>query len=68
VFGGLSDSANEVYEVTIRKNCCSQSIWPGRYSFAIEGATAAISGNLDVLGMMILPFATALGGGIIAIC
>ena len=33
--------------------------------FAIEGATAAISGNLDVLGLMVLAFATALGGGII---
>ena len=33
--------------------------------FAIEGATAAISGNLDVLGLIVLAFATALGGGII---
>jgi uncharacterized membrane protein YeiH len=37
----------------------------GTLLFAIEGATAAISGNLDFLGLMVLAFATALGGGII---
>jgi uncharacterized membrane protein YeiH len=37
----------------------------GTLLFAIEGATAAISGDLDVLGLMVLAFATALGGGII---
>jgi len=37
----------------------------GTVLFATEGATAAISGNLDVLGLMVLAFATALGGGII---
>jgi uncharacterized membrane protein YeiH len=37
----------------------------GTLLFAIEGATAAISGNLDLLGLMVLAFATALGGGII---
>jgi hypothetical protein len=37
----------------------------GTLRFAIEGATAAISGNLDLLGLMVLAFATALGGGII---
>jgi len=36
----------------------------GTLLFAIEGATAAIAGNLD-LGLMVLAFATALGGGII---
>jgi uncharacterized membrane protein YeiH len=36
----------------------------GTLLFAIEGATAAISGNLDFLGLMVLAFATALGGGI----
>jgi len=30
----------------------------GTLLFAIEGATAAISGNLDVLGLMVLAFAT----------
>ena len=37
----------------------------GTLLFAIEGATAAIGGNLDLLGLMVLAFATALGGGII---
>jgi uncharacterized membrane protein YeiH len=37
----------------------------GTLLFAIEGATAAISGNLDVLGLIVLAFATAFGGGII---
>ena len=32
----------------------------GTLLFAIEGATAAISGNLDLLGLMVLAFATAL--------
>jgi uncharacterized membrane protein YeiH len=37
----------------------------GTLLFGIEGATAAIAGNLDLLGVMVLAFATALGGGII---
>src|ERR1700728_610099 len=37
----------------------------GTLVFAIEGATAAVRGNLDLLGLMVLAFATALGGGII---
>jgi uncharacterized membrane protein YeiH len=37
----------------------------GTFVFAVEGAMAAIQGNLDLLGLMVLAFATALGGGII---
>jgi uncharacterized membrane protein YeiH len=37
----------------------------GTLLFAIEGASAAITGRLDLLGLMVLAFATALGGGII---
>ncbi|HTS56674.1 MAG TPA: TRIC cation channel family protein [Terriglobales bacterium] len=37
----------------------------GTLLFAIEGASAAIAGKLDLLGVMVLAFATALGGGII---
>ena len=33
--------------------------------FAIEGARAAIAGRLDLFGVLVLAFATALGGGII---
>lgn len=37
----------------------------GTFVFAVEGANAAIQGNLDILGLMVLAFATALGGGIV---
>jgi uncharacterized membrane protein YeiH len=36
----------------------------GTLLFGIEGATAAVNGNLDFLGLMVLAFATALAGGI----
>jgi uncharacterized membrane protein YeiH len=35
----------------------------GTFVFAVEGATAAMRGNLDLLGLMVLAFATALCGG-----
>jgi uncharacterized membrane protein YeiH len=37
----------------------------GTFLFGLEGASAATRGNLDLLGLMVLAFATALGGGII---
>jgi len=37
----------------------------GTYLFAVEGAMAAIHGNLDFLGMVVIAFVTAVGGGII---
>ncbi len=37
----------------------------GTFFFALEGGMAAAKGNLDLLGVMVLAFATALGGGII---
>jgi uncharacterized membrane protein YeiH len=37
----------------------------GTLVFAVEGAAAAMRANLDLLGLMVLAFATALGGGII---
>jgi uncharacterized membrane protein YeiH len=37
----------------------------GTLVFAIEGAMAAVDGRLDVIGIMVLAFTTALGGGII---
>ena len=36
----------------------------GTFLFAIEGATAAADADLDLLGLMVLAFATALVGGI----
>jgi uncharacterized membrane protein YeiH len=37
----------------------------GTLLFAIEGATTAVANHLDLLGILILGFATAVGGGII---
>src|SRR5258707_4682047 len=37
----------------------------GTFVFAVEGAGAAAAAHLDFLGVMVLSFATALGGGII---
>ena len=37
----------------------------GTLLFGIEGATAAIAGHLDLLGLTVLAFSTALAGGII---
>ncbi len=37
----------------------------GTLFFGIEGAMAAIAGNLDLLGLLVLAAATAFGGGII---
>jgi uncharacterized membrane protein YeiH len=37
----------------------------GIFVFAAEGALAAMRGNLDLLGLMVLSFATALCGGIV---
>jgi uncharacterized membrane protein YeiH len=37
----------------------------GTMVFAIEGAMAAVDGNLDLIGILVLAFCTALGGGII---
>jgi uncharacterized membrane protein YeiH len=36
----------------------------GTFLFAIEGATAAVAADLDLLGLMVLAFSTALAGGI----
>jgi uncharacterized membrane protein YeiH len=37
----------------------------GTLVFAVEGALAAVNGNLDLIGIMVLAFCTALGGGIV---
>ena len=37
----------------------------GTFIFALEGALAAVEGDLDLFGLLVLSFATALGGGII---
>ncbi len=37
----------------------------GTLVFAIEGAMAAVNGNLDLIGIVVLAFCTALGGGLV---
>jgi uncharacterized membrane protein YeiH len=37
----------------------------GTFVFALEGGLAGIAGHLDLLGISVLAFATALGGGLI---
>jgi uncharacterized membrane protein YeiH len=37
----------------------------GAFVFAVEGAMAGIRGQLDLLGLLVVSFATALGGGMI---
>jgi uncharacterized membrane protein YeiH len=37
----------------------------GTFVFAIEGALAALAGRLDPIGVLVLAFLTALGGGIV---
>jgi uncharacterized membrane protein YeiH len=37
----------------------------GTFIFGVEGATSAIQGDLDLFGIMVLAFATALAGGLI---
>ncbi len=37
----------------------------GTFLFGLEGALTAIAGNLDLLGVLVLSFATALAGGVV---
>lgn len=37
----------------------------GTFLFAVEGADAAIRGGLDLLGLLVLAFSTALAGGVV---
>lgn len=37
----------------------------GTVLFAVEGAMAALKGGLDLFGVLVLSFATALGGGVV---
>lgn len=37
----------------------------GTFLFGLEGALTAIAGGLDLLGVLVLAFATALAGGVV---
>lgn len=49
----------------IRKQVVLAADLAGTVVFAIEGATAAIHAGLDLLGVVVLSFIVALGGGIV---
>lgn len=51
--------------VMIRKQVVLAADLAGTVVFAIEGATAAIHAGLDLLGVVVLSFIVALGGGIV---
>nr|WP_199045041.1 trimeric intracellular cation channel family protein [Dyella sp. ASV24] len=49
----------------LRKQVVLWADLAGTVVFAIEGASAAIHGGLDLLGVLVLSFMVALGGGVI---
>jgi uncharacterized membrane protein YeiH len=56
--------------LTTRRGSRSQHLvtaadFAGTFVFALEGALAAVVAHLDLFGVMVLGFATALGGGVI---
>src|SRR6201987_4454730 len=62
----MTQANNETKAALIRNDrLLSVADIAGTFLFAIEGATAAVTGDLDLLGLMVLAFATALAGGII---
>ena len=48
-----------------RTNCCIRSILAAPCCSELKAPLQAIAGDLDLLGLLVLAFATALGGGII---
>jgi uncharacterized membrane protein YeiH len=62
----MTQANNETQAALIRHDrLLSVADIAGTFLFAIEGATAAVTGDLDLLGLMVLAFSTALAGGII---
>ncbi|MFY9731190.1 MAG: TRIC cation channel family protein [Candidatus Acidiferrales bacterium] len=61
----MTQANNEIQAALIRHDrLLSVADIAGTFLFAIEGATAAVTGDLDLLGLMVLAFSTALAGGI----
>ena len=61
----MTQANNETQAALIRHDrLLSIADIAGTFLFAIEGATAAVTGDLDLLGLMVLAFSTALAGGI----
>ena len=61
----MTQATNETHATLTRHDrLLSVADIAGTFLFAIEGATAAVTRDLDLLGLMVLAFATALAGGI----
>src|ERR1700739_1406289 len=61
----MTQADNETQAALIRHDrLLSVADIAGTFLFAIEGATAAVAADLDLLGLMVLAFSTALAGGI----
>ncbi|BDU22171.1 trimeric intracellular cation channel family protein [Dyella sp. GSA-30] len=61
----MSDHAFGWDSAVIRKRVVLAADLAGTVVFAIEGASAAIRAGLDLLGVLVLSFMVALGGGVI---
>ncbi|WP_430391806.1 trimeric intracellular cation channel family protein [Dyella sp. 20L07] len=61
----MRDSSSGLDSVVIRKQVVLAADLAGTVVFAIEGASAAVRAGLDLLGVLVLSFMVALGGGIV---
>lgn len=61
----MSERSFELNPAVIRKQVVLAADLAGTVVFAIEGASAAIRAGLDLLGVLVLSFVVALGGGVI---
>ena len=61
----MRDRSLKLDSAVLRKHIVLAADLAGTVVFAIEGASAAIRAGLDLLGVLVLSFLVALGGGII---
>ncbi len=61
----MRDRSLNLDSITLRKQVVLAADLAGTAVFAIEGASAAVRAQLDLLGVLVLSFIVALGGGMI---
>jgi uncharacterized membrane protein YeiH len=61
----VRDRSLNLDSITLRKQVVLAADLAGTAVFAIEGASAAVRAQLDLLGVLVLSFIVALGGGMI---
>lgn len=61
----MKDRSPEVFPASVRKQVVLVADLAGTAVFAIEGARAAMLAGMDLLGVLVLSFIVALGGGTI---